>query len=157
LLEIVSSIGADKGAVVNNILKTHCGYDAGHPWYYLLGGAVPYPKQIRAQVIARGYRGYMEERITSASKRPEPQRSEALRALKLKVHVELRGNLSRYRELAYQLYAFRENSPLGEGRPECHDIHTSMRLKFAHIYNDFAHLNYIDTLPNQQQDMFELL
>ncbi len=138
-------------------LEPQCGYDAGHPWYYLLGGAVPYPKQIRAQVIARGYRGYMEERIKSASKKPEPQRSETLRAIKLQVMDELRGNLSCYRELARKLNAYRELNPLGEGRPQCHDIHTGMSLKFAHIYNDFAHLNFIATLPNQQRDMFDLL
>lgn len=32
----------------------------------------------------------------------------------------------------------------------------SMSLKFAHIYNGFAHLNTLDTLPEQQFNLFDL-
>jgi len=37
----------------------------------------------------------------------------------------------------------------------CDDIHVSMSLKHAHIYNGFAHLNTLDNLPNRQCDFFE--
>jgi len=39
----------------------------------------------------------MERDIQSASNKPEPQRSEALRTIKLKVMEDLRSDLSRYR------------------------------------------------------------
>jgi len=133
------------------------GYGAGHPWHYVLGGAVPYPKQIQAQVIARGYRGYMEQDIKAASNKPEPQRSEALRVLKVKIVEKLRGDLRRYRALARKLQTYREKHGWVMERPECHDIHTGLSLKFAHLYSDFAHLNYIKALPDQHRDMFDLL
>ncbi len=133
------------------------GYGAGHPWHYVLGGAVPYPKQIQAQVIARGYRGYMERDIKAASHKPEPQRSEALHTIKAKVLEDLRGDLSRYRTLARKLQTHREKHGWILERPECHDIHSGLSIKFAHLYNDFAHLNFIATLPDQQRDMFDLL
>jgi len=38
----------------------------------------------------------------------------------------------------------------------CHDIHTAMGLKHAHLYNDFAHLIYLENLPDQQQDLFSI-
>jgi len=99
----------------------------------------------------------MERDIQSASNKPEPQRSEALRTIKLKVMEDLRSDLSRYRALARTLQTHRQKHGWVLERPECHDIHTGLSLKFAHIYNDFAHLNYIKALPHQQRDMFDLL
>jgi len=138
-------------------IESPLGYGAGHPWHYVLGGAVPYPKQIQAQVMARGYRGYMEQDIKAASNKPEPQRSEALRAIKAKVLEDLRSDLSRYRALARKLQTHREIYGWVLERPQCHDIHSGLSIKFAHLYNDFAHLNYLATLPNQQRDMFDLI
>ncbi len=36
----------------------------------------------------------------------------------------------------------------------CADNHTDISLKYAHIYNDFAHLNYIEDVLAQQGDLF---
>jgi len=83
------------------------GYHAGHPWYYRLGGAIPSPKQIKAEVESKNYRGYLARRIDAAAAKSEPQRSESLRALREKVLEDLRKDLSRYRECAQELRRFR--------------------------------------------------
>jgi len=41
-------------------------------------------------------------------------------------------------------------------RPVCADVHTNLSLKFAHIYNGFTHLNFLDDLPSQQGDLFDI-
>ena len=39
-----------------------------------------------------------------------------------------------------------------EAQPICSDIHTNMSLKHNHLYDDFAHLVYIDDLLSQQPE-----
>jgi len=136
-------------------LPPHAGYNAGHPWYYLLGGLVPTPKQIRAHVRSCDYHGYLTDKIIAASRKHEPQRSEALRAIRSKVMAQLRHDLSRYRQVAHELRQHRLHSPVDLERPVCLDVHTNISLKFAHIYNDFAHLFYLDDLPAHQGDLLD--
>ena len=133
---------------------TYSAYNMGHPWYYLLGGSIPTIKEIRAQAAQRGYQGYLADEIKAASRKCEPLRSRSLRAIKDKVMSELSRNASRYRQLAHELQKFRRENPLHETDFRCHDIHVAMGLKYAHFYNDFAHLGYLESLPDQQQDLF---
>ena len=76
---------------------TRGGYGAGHPWYYKLGGKVLSPKQIRQSVRHSGYQGSMRADIEAADDKSEPQRSNALRAIKTKVLDDLVADLSGYR------------------------------------------------------------
>ena len=148
---------------MTNSLPPHAGYNAGHPWYYLLGGRVPTPKQIRAYVQSRDYQGYLADEIIAASKKCKPQRSESLRAIRSEslrairseVIGQLGRDLSRYRQLAHELRQHRRNSPVDRERHVCLDFHTNLSLKFAHIYNDFAHLFFLDDLPSHQGDLFD--
>lgn len=132
------------------------GYGPGHPWYYILGGAVLSPKQIRAEVIRRGYRGCSVYDIDKADAKSEPQRSEQLRRIRAKAKEALRNDLSRYREVARELHQHRKQLQHGEHEPQCENVHTSMSLKHNHIYNDFAHIVTIDALLARQQDLFDL-
>ncbi|SEN96922.1 hypothetical protein [Palleronia pelagia] len=132
------------------------GYRPGHPWYYLLGGEVLPPKVIRLEARLAEYKGYRQEEILSAARRPEPQRTRLLNKIREEVRHSLSANISRYREVARELHAYRKEHA-GQPIPTCSDaVHTSMSLKYAHIYNDFAHINLLDALP-QQVDLFDLL
>ena len=126
------------------------GYNFGHPWYYVLGGEILLPKQIRAEVSAGNYQGYMAEEINAVDNKPEPHRSEALRAFKEKFLKDLAEDISRYRQIACAIRRDRAENPIFI-EP---DIHADISLKYAHIYNDFAHLNYIEDLLAQQGDLF---
>lgn len=53
-------------------IAKHHGYHAGHPWYYLLGGDVPTPKQIQAAAAASDYCGYMAEELSKIDRQCEP-------------------------------------------------------------------------------------
>ncbi len=133
------------------------GYNAGHPWYYLLGGVVPTLKQIRNEAVGSFYRGYMAGDIDAAAKRAEPNRSEVLRKIKAKILDDLHSDISCYRKVAFNLHAHRRIAAKCKSEViSCDDIHTAMSLKNAHIYNGFAHLNTLDNLPEQQGDLFEL-
>ena len=114
-------------------------------------------KQIRAHAIGRGYLGYMAHDIEQISKRPEPKRSQALRKIRVKVLEDLRADISRYRRPARELQLFRQENRDHRKEPTCYAVHTNISLKFAHIYNGFAHLAYLDNLPDQQQDLFDML
>ena len=129
-------------------------YSAGHPWYYKLGGPTPKPKQILADVKESDYQGYMRDDIAAASHKTEPQRSEALRNIRGKVLTDFRSDLSQYRKLACELRQQRKQGTDMEERPICSDIHTSMSLKYCHLYNDLAHLKYLDELLAFQGDLF---
>ncbi|TPW26424.1 hypothetical protein FJU08_22300 [Martelella alba] len=120
----------------------------------MLGGPIPTPKQIRAYALERDYKGYLAERIEEAHRRAEPKRSAALRNIRDAVLRDLAADLARYREVVCELRKYRHAFPIGMARPDCADIHTAMSLKFAHLYNGFAHLNTLDTLPNEQLDLF---
>jgi hypothetical protein len=135
---------------------THMGYPVGHCWYYLLGGKVLSPKQIRQKTLDSGYQGYAAEDIAQADQKAEPKRSDALRQLRAKFAADLKQDISRYRECALALHRFRKANPL-TGKPDCaEDVHVSMSLKYAHMTNNFAHLATIDNLLSRQRDLFGL-
>lgn len=135
--------------------KNNTGYNAGHPWYYVLGGSVLRPKEIVIAVKARGYQGYKADDILQADKRPEPQRSEALRSIKANVLKSLWDDLSRYRALAIQLRKYRQTNDPKYAGEICNGIHTSISLKHNHIYNDMAHLHLLDECLGKQKDLFD--
>ncbi|MCY0149344.1 hypothetical protein OEG84_16915 [Hoeflea sp. G2-23] len=135
---------------------THCGYGAGHPWYYLLDGAVLTPKQIKEKVRRSGYKGYLGEEIAAADRKPEPQRSQTLRSLRARAVDELKRDISGYRRRALDLHRYRTANPLPERPTCCADIHTNISLKHNHLVNDFAHLITIDALLSVQADLFGL-
>ena len=134
-------------------LKPHHGYSAGHPWYYVLGGDTPRIKEIRDHVASRSYRGYLAEDIETANKLPEPKRTEALEALRNSANKALQEDISRYRRAAQELRAFRDLDGDKSAEPVCLDVHVALSLKFNHLFNDFAHLHYLDSLP-KQLDLF---
>lgn len=137
-------------------MKNYAGYKPGHPWYYKLGGDVHSPRQILFVVKVRGYQGYRDDDIKQAGNKPEPARSSALRAIRQSVLKDLRSDLACYRRFACQLREHRKMDKLEqENEPFCSDIHTSMSLKYNHLYNDFAHLVYIDDLLSHQPDLFD--
>lgn len=135
---------------------SHGGYNAGHPWYYLLGGKVLTPKEIRESVIASSYRGYRADDIRAIANKPEPQRSEAIRKIRMETLRELKADIARYRHCVFQLHEYRRAT---DGLPVpniCADVHTAVGLKQSHIINGFAHLALLDELPAQQGDLFAL-
>lgn len=132
------------------------GYGPGHPWYYVLGGPVLFPKEILAGVIASGYRGYMAHDIDKADAKSEPQRSQQLRRIRQQVRADLRDDLSRYREVARDLSRLRKQSQPDSSAPQCDAIHTAASLKHNHIYNGLAHLALLDALLSHQPDLFDL-
>ncbi|QFT93378.1 hypothetical protein FIU86_11050 [Roseovarius sp. THAF9] len=134
-------------------LEPFQGYRAGHPWYYRLGGPIPTPRQIRADVESRDYRGYLADHIDTAAAKPEPQRSEALRALRSRVLDEMRADLTRYRECAQELRRFR-NACTEDDRPITCDVYTAISLKTAHLINAFANLRTIEEALSKQGDLF---
>ena len=129
-------------------------YDTGHPWYYVLGGRVHFPKQILEAVKTKGYQGYMARDIAEADRKPEPKRTEALRQLKTQVLVELRKDVSAYRQYACWLRQYRHKHEISEAAPSCEGVHVAISLKYCHIYNDLAHLHTLEELLNLQPDLF---
>ncbi len=130
-------------------------YSPGHPWYYLLGGAVPMPRVIMFRVRAKGYKGYLRQDIEEADSKSEPQRSEALRNIRAKAYRELLRDLSGYRRVARALSQYRlaqcPNAPLPVA---CDPVHQSISLKYNHLYNDCAHLIWLDALLARQGELF---
>lgn len=141
-------------AMTQHFDTTHCGYSTGHPWYYLLGGAVLSPKQIKEKVKRSGYGGYLTDYIAAADRKPEPQRSQALRRLRARAVDELKRDMSGYRRRALDLHRYRAANSLPERPTCCADIHTNISLKHNHLVNDFAHLITIDALLSVQTDLF---
>ena len=137
-------------------MKNETGYQPGHPWYYKIGGAVPKPKAILAAVKTSGYQGCKRDYISLADNRHEPARSSDLRLLRLSVLNDFQAHLRLYREYARKLRDYRQmGTAEQEAQPICSDIHTSMSLKYNHLYNDFAHLVFIDELLSKQMDLFD--
>ena len=136
-------------------LKKHCGYHAGHPWYYLLGGDIPKPRQILNLVRLGDYRGYAEADIKAADNKSEPKRSAELRTFQKKFTADLKRDLVIYRKFARELRKEREHNPPREPFQCCNDVHTAMSLKFSHMINNFAHLVYLDELLTRQGDLFD--
>lgn len=127
-------------------------YTPGHPWFYVLGGPVQSLKAIRRSVELSGYRGYRDE-IERAARKAEPKRSAALAALRAKIEVEFASDISGYRRAARTLYLYRRRADLAE-TPECEGVHVAISLKYSHLFNDFAHLIWIDSLEAQQLSLF---
>ncbi|MDA9967468.1 hypothetical protein N9D70_02690 [bacterium] len=134
---------------------THQGYDAGHPWYYLLGGAIPTVKTIQASVIAGDYAGYLAHTISEIDRKAEPQRLSKLDALRAQIVEDLHDDIARYRACTRDLQKWRAKQG-GTTAPECNGVHTSISLKHNHIVNDFANLRTLDSLP-RQADLFSSL
>lgn len=139
---------------MTQILALHRGYNASHPWYYLLGGAVPTLKQIRSHAEIKSNRGYLADEIDAAHAKQEPKRSAALRKIKAEVVDGLNKDISCYREVVRELRTYQRDHRFDDKPSVCAEVHTSMGLKFAHIYNGFAHLKALDDLPNQQMELF---
>jgi len=135
-------------------LNEHMGYCAGHPWYYLLGGDVPTPKQIQANAVASVYCGYAADDLHKIDKQSEPKRSANLHKWRAKFREDLKSDISIYREVVRELHQYRDSQDWNAKPLCCDDVHTSMSLKFAHLYNDFAHLNFLDELLGGQMDLF---
>ncbi len=129
-------------------------YSSGHPWYYLLGGKILPPRKILQDAIACKYQGYARDDIAAIHKKSEPVRSESLRKLKAKFYADYKQDLSRYRQLACQLHKERKAGLDNPENPTCRDIHTNISLKHNHLFNNLAHLHYIDELLSFQTDLF---
>lgn len=130
------------------------GYNEGHPWYYVLGGPVPFPSEIRAAARRSFYKGWRERDIRRIDLLPEPQRATALRTLRREVVDEYRRDISVYRQCANALRRHRREYPGPSEDPVCDDVHTAMSLKYCHLFNAFAHLGWIDELLSRQPDLF---
>lgn len=63
----------------------------------------------------------------------------------------LRSDLSRYRRVVFLLHEHRKET----SEITCAEVHTSVSLKHNHIYNELAHLAWIDDLLSVQLDLFE--
>ncbi|MGH1330676.1 MAG: hypothetical protein ACRBBK_07325 [Paracoccaceae bacterium] len=131
------------------------GYNAGHPWYYVLGGAVVPVTAIRTEVLRGEYEGYLAGDIHVLRGKPEPQRTQAIDKMRAQIVSDLRNDLSRYRECARELRQYRV-SVAKDAQPICDDIHVSLSLKHNHIYNGLANLRTLDALP-KQGDLFDFL
>jgi hypothetical protein len=130
------------------------GYNEGHPWYYVLGGPIPFPSEIREAARRSGYKGWRERYIRRMDLLSEPLRSTALHALRQEVVDEYRRDISVYRGCANALRRHRREYPGSSEDPVCDDVHTSMGLKYCHLFNAFAHLCVLDALLTRQPDLF---
>jgi hypothetical protein len=127
------------------------GYHPSHPWYYVLGGPVFRPRAVKALVGITKYGGYRADEIACANRLAEPQRSRRLATIKAEVLADLKRDLSRYRHLACRLRARQINEGV-PSHPTCADnLDTALSLKFAHVYNGYAHLVALEGLYDQQQ------
>ena len=137
---------------------THYGYKPSHPWYYYLGGSRLTLKEIRAYAAYR-VNDYpfelMAEDTLAANTREEPRRSEDLRNIRDKIEQELKRDISRYREVVRDLHFKRKHHPDTEPFRCCNDVHTSMSLKFAHLYNRFSQWDHVNRLLSKQPDLFD--
>jgi hypothetical protein len=131
---------------------THSGYHAGHPWYYVLGGAVLSPSTIRNEVESSDYGGYLAHHIFELAEKSEPRRSSALNELRAQIVADLRADLSRYRKCVRKLREYRAHRT--ETEQKCEDIRVAICLKHNHIVNDLANLKTLDGLP-KQGDLFD--
>lgn len=122
------------------------GYNAGHPWYYFLGGKPRRPKEIREATRQSGYKGYARDRIEAAHAMAEPKRSETLRSLRAKFECNQKRDISIYRVCVNTLRQTRWEMTDGETAASCGEIHTSLSIKHNHMVNDFAHLILLDEL-----------
>lgn len=132
---------------------SHHDCHTGHPWYYLLGGATPSPKDIQAAVQSSDYCGYLAEGIEAIGRKPEPKKTQAEAGMRELVVAELRADMTRYRACTQNLYHHRRIVGITGAKSKCEDVHVAISLKHNHIYNGFAHLKALDALP-KQLDLF---
>lgn len=133
---------------------TYNDYSICHPWYFLLGGPVPFPSAIRAQVIETGLTGYRRDELAQIDCKAEPQRSAAHRKASEEVKAELHKDISRYRQCVVELCRYRE-AEVGSEEPRCAaSVHSNLSLKVSHMINGFAHLHQLDGME-QQIDLFD--
>lgn len=111
-------------------------------------------KQIKANVIRSGYKGYLGDDIAAADRMSEPQRSQALRSLRARGMEEFKRDIGGYRRRALDLHRYRATNPLPERPTCCADVHTNISLKHNHLINDFAHIITIDEMLSVQTDLF---
>lgn len=133
---------------------THKNYNAGHPWYYFLGGSIPSLKEIQDDARQSKYQGYRRDDIAAADRKSEPTRSNALRAIRSDVLIELKRDIAGYRKRALELHRYRAANALPDEPVVCDGIHTNISLKHSHLFNDFGHLIYLDELLSKQGDLF---
>jgi hypothetical protein len=129
------------------------GYPPSHPWYYLQGGTVFRPLTIKAYVLITGYKGCRADEIAAADRLPEPKRSRKLAALKAEVLAGLRTDMARYRHLACALRMRRRTEGVAAALVRSDDLDTALGLKFAHLYNGYAHLVALEALGQEQLEM----
>lgn len=131
------------------------GYEPGHPWYYLLGGKPPTPKEILEATRHSGYRGYAHERLMALDKLAEPKRSQSLRAERDKFRSNLHRDIRRYRACTRQLRRTVTIIRDGESPISCDDVYSALSLKHNHMVNNFGHLILLDELLSKQKDLFD--
>ncbi|MEP3198208.1 MAG: hypothetical protein ABJO57_10085 [Lentilitoribacter sp.] len=129
-------------------------YNAGHPWYYFLGGTILKPKQILENTRESGYKGYLRDDIAAIDKKLEPARSHKLRRIKANTIKKLKSDLAVYRQCALQLHRHPKTELPIKAVMACNDIHTAISLKHNHLVNDFAHLITINDLLYRQGNLF---
>lgn len=132
-------------------------YTPSHPWYYYLGGERLSLKQIRAIARAEADRyplKLMAKTTIDANNLTEPKRSEELRKLKAQIIQDLHKDISIYRTVVRKLNYQRKYDPTKEPFTTCDDVHTSMSLKYAHLYHDFSKLDFVNKMLTQQADLF---
>ena len=119
-------------------LKERCGYHAGHPWFYLLGGDIPTPKQIQADAMASDCCGYKADDLRKIDKHCEPKRSDSLRKWQAKFRADLMSDLSIYREVVRELRKYRETQDW-DTVPSCCNEHNELKAEKAEDeFLDFA-------------------
>ena len=77
-----------------------------------------------------------------------------LKLLREQIKESLKNDISRYRQVALELHRYRKTTT-EICDPICKDIHTSMSLKYNHIFNEFANLKYIRQSLSYQPDLFD--
>lgn len=133
---------------------TYADYNVGHPWYYFLGGQIPSLREIQNDARQSDYKGYRCDDIAAADGKSEPARTNALRAIRSDVLIELKRNIAGYRKCALELRRYHAANALPDRPAACGNIHTNISLKYSHLYNDFAHLITLDDLLSKQSDLF---
>ena len=132
-------------------------YSPGHPWYYVLGGDVLYPKQILENVELDNDLYISFNEIAKADQKEEPFRSEALRKLREKNAQFLQSDLQRYREVVRELSAFRNQFEANSSGLTCESVHVNVSLKHNHVYYHLKYLKTLNNLLSVQPDLFDSL
>ncbi|PTW61688.1 hypothetical protein C8N35_102403 [Breoghania corrubedonensis] len=132
---------------------TFHGYHASRPWYYLLGDPILKPRAIKALATASGYRGYRADEIVAVDRLLEPKRTRKREAIERQVLLKLRTDLARYRELAHYLRIRKGFEGVSGNPSQCEDMDVALSLKFAHVYNGYAHVAVLEQLGSHQMSL----